>query len=212
MWPRVVTIHLVLFGLEHICCAIFTFMGLAPCSLVKCHFLFIKSMMTSWNSFYNSKDLTLSRKSSSECGSWGGTVRLLDRKESKSQGERTHKTWMFECIILWKGEVHGQAPINPKSQKTRGMNAWEEGWHTRHGHSNGFVKRKGAWASPNQPQFTGRTNARYEGLRTRHECSNAFVKRGGAWASLTRSPSLKTNKHTRESLMHERWMFECLCK
>ena len=58
---------------------------------------------------------------------------------------------------------------------------------TRHYYFNMFVKRRGAWASPNQPLVTRKTNAREEGLHTdtqgkgllthtKDKISNAFVK------------------------------------
>ena len=95
---------------------------------------------------------------------------------------------------------------------------------TRHEYSNVFVKRRGAWASPNQPLVTRRTNAREEGLHTdtqgkgllthtRDRVSNAFVKREVHGQART-LPCYKTREHTRKRLTytHERQSFECLCE
>ena len=118
-----------------------------------------------------SMDTTLSWKSVTMCGSWGGTTGVMDGKEigltRTTQGRLTQ---------------------------------------TRHKYSNVFVKRRGAWASPNQPLVTRRTNAREEGLHTdtqgkgllthtRDWVLNAFVKREVHGQTRT-LPCYKTREHT----------------
>ena len=71
-----------------------------------------------------------------------------------------------------------------------------------------FVKRRGAWARPNQPKDSKSQlrwmNTQEEGLHTRHEFWNAFVKRRGAWGSPNQSlVTRRTN--AREELTHTRY-------
>ena len=78
---------------------------------------------------------------------------------------------------------------------------------------NMFVKRRGAWASPNQPLVTRKTNAREEGLHTdtqgkcllthtKDKISNDFVK-GEVRGQAPTLPYHKTHEHTSKILMFE---------
>ena len=84
---------------------------------------------------------------------------------------------------------------------------------TKHKYSNVFVKRRGAWTSPNQPLVTRRTNAREEALHTNTQgkallthtedkISNGFVKWRGAWASP--NDPLSQNTRTYKQDLHTR--------
>ena len=88
--------------------------------------------------------------------------------------------------------------------------------YTRYGCLNIFVKKGGAWASPNcSPSHKMEervTNTREEGLHTRYGCLNAFRKKGGAWARHNCTLVHKTDEHMRGRLSHNIWMFERLCE
>ena len=99
---------------------------------------------------------------------------------------------------------------------------------TRHEYSNVFVKRRGAWASPNQPLVASRTNTQEESLhtdtqgkglltQTEDKISNDFVK-GEVHGQARTLPCYKTQKHTSKVYTRETqfwtplWKERCMGK